>query len=249
MKAPKPRLCCWHVVSEPCTEPVEDAYFCEKTCTKCGVTKPVTDFAWTVGHGRRRRGARCKVCANAVHRAYMRSTGRTKGGIAQRLGERRPLAERFWAKVRKTDSCWLFEGGKDRYGSIHLGGRTGKGTLAHRFSWELHFGPIPDGLYVCHKCDTPRCVRPDHLFLGTQQDNVADCIAKGRRGPVYRGGPRNPLRGESAPRAKLTWREVHEIRARYIKGVYGCVRLAKEYGVSKTLIESIVAGRIWTEAA
>lgn len=92
------------------------------------------------------------------------------------------LADRFWSKVRKSDGCWLWTDKPHApWGYGRLGNAiNGKEIKAHRLSWMLHFGPIPDGLGVLHKCDTPLCVRPDHLFLGTQLDNVHDCVAKGR---------------------------------------------------------------------
>lgn len=85
----------------------------------------------------------------------------------------------FWEKVDRTSGCWLWAAGKNNqgYGVCFLDGRR---TYVHRLSWELHRGPIPSGLYVCHTCDTPLCLNPDHLFLGTQRDNMADASAKGR---------------------------------------------------------------------
>lgn len=101
----------------------------------------------------------------------------------KRVYETRPLELRFWPKVQKSDGCWLWIAGGDGktgYGRIREG-RAGRPTLlAHRVAWELTFGPIPDGLFVCHHCDTPRCVRPDHLFLGTSDDNNKNAAAKGR---------------------------------------------------------------------
>jgi HNH endonuclease len=104
-----------------------------------------------------------------------------------RMGSRVPLSLRFWAKVnRQPHGCWLWTGataGHMGYGTIGAGGGTK--LVAHRLSWELHHRkPIPDGMLVCHHCDTPRCVRPDHLFLGTHDDNMLDAAVKGRKGFV-----------------------------------------------------------------
>lgn len=90
------------------------------------------------------------------------------------------LAERFWEKVVKSEGCWEWSGARSkhgRYGIINVGGRS---TKAHRVSWELNRGPIPPGAKVLHHCDNPPCVRPDHLFIGTQADNLADGRRKGR---------------------------------------------------------------------
>jgi hypothetical protein len=97
--------------------------------------------------------------------------------------EVRSAADRFWSKVEKSDECWKWTAGKHNagYGVFWEKGRFYK---AHRWSWERERGPIPDGLNLLHKCDNPACVRPDHLFLGTQKDNVNDMVSKGRHGIV-----------------------------------------------------------------
>lgn len=99
--------------------------------------------------------------------------------IRQREGGLSSEAQ-FWLKVQKTDTCWLWIGHKDQqgYGKTSI---RGKRILAHRYSYELHYEAIPSGLYVCHKCDVPNCIRPDHLFLGTNLENLADKFAKNRQ--------------------------------------------------------------------
>jgi hypothetical protein len=110
---------------------------------------------------------------------------------------------RFWARVEKTQACWNWRGSVRHFGHGHLN-VLGVVTMAHRFSWTLTNGSIPDGLNVLHHCDNPRCVRPDHLFLGTHADNVADMNAKGRH-----------ARGERHGRAKLTDAQRAEAVAAY----------------------------------
>lgn len=93
------------------------------------------------------------------------------------------VARRFWDKVDKSGDCWLWTAGitAGKYGIISI---SGKRHYAHRVSWELVNGPVPEGLFVLHKCDVRRCVRPDHLFIGTHDDNMADMMAKGRHSSV-----------------------------------------------------------------
>lgn len=137
--------------------------------------------------------------------------------------------------MRGPDECWIWTGKahKRRYGYL---GYQGRFVLAHRLSWELTNGPIPEGMDVCHTCDNPPCCNPAHLWIGTRADNNADKIAKGRE---------VVLRGEMHGMAKLTWDQVSEIRSRYGAGEKGQVALAREYGVSKNLIHLIVTWKIW----
>jgi hypothetical protein len=146
--------------------------------------------------------------------------------------------KRFWRHVAKAgdDECWLWTGTLNAYGygKLNVNGRR---TQAHRFSYELAHGPIPDGLFVLHNCptgDTRNCVNPAHLWLGSQTDNMADMVMKGRH-----------PRGASCYNAKLTDDQVRAIRRRYIPGVVSQTQLAAEYGVARSLIGLIVSGQIW----
>lgn len=101
-----------------------------------------------------------------------------------------PPQLRFDTKVLRTDGCWLWTAGKsgNGYGAFKL--KDGSQVPAHRMAWELARGPIPDGLYVLHRCDNRQCVRPEHLFLGSARDNALDMMAKGRHGTAGKGNQR-----------------------------------------------------------
>lgn len=101
---------------------------------------------------------------------------------------RRSIEERFWAKVARSDGCWLWLAAKDGCGYGHFYPESRKLMKAHRMAWELLKGSIPDCLCVLHHCDNPSCVNPDHLFLGTKKDNTQDAIAKGRDKAWLDGG-------------------------------------------------------------
>jgi hypothetical protein len=113
---------------------------------------------------------------------------------------------------------------------------------AHRVSWILHHGSIPDGMSVCHRCDTPACVRPDHLFLGTQLDNMRDSTRKRRNGK-YRY-PNNFHKGSQCWKAVLTDEDVRAIRSRLASGA-GQHQLAREYGVAPPTINRIAKRVTW----
>lgn len=142
------------------------------------------------------------------------------------------LEERFWAKVQKSDDCWTWTAAMfvDGYG-VFSGEQ--KQTRAHRFSWELQHGPIPDGLSVLHRCDNRACVRPDHLFLGTHEDNMADMDAKGRR-----------HMGERHYATNLTEDDVRQIRAAVRRGERHD-DIAKRYGICRPNVSMIASGKTW----
>lgn len=154
--------------------------------------------------------------------------------------KRKPLRERFEAKVRVDPSgCRLWAGVTNgRYGVISRGGHQGPRVYAHRAAYELSIGPIPPGMCVCHRCDVPLCVNPEHLFLGTHQDNSQDCVRKGRHG----GGM--PA-GEGSPNAKLTEEQVKYARASVWTGRHTQAQLARFFGVTEQAISEIVARKTW----
>lgn len=154
---------------------------------------------------------------------------------AQRSRPPLPNADRFWPKVEKTSTCWLWTGATKANGYGHLTSAGGRHIDAHRMAWELTHGPIPAGVYVCHHCDTPRCVRPDHLYLGTPSDNYWDMAAKGRR-RIAVGDARHP---------KLTEALVREARRRYAAGGVSIRGLARHYGVSASVMTGVLDRSRW----
>lgn len=148
----------------------------------------------------------------------------------------RPLADRFWEKVEKTGTCWLWRGATTggQYGLIGSGGRgVRKLLLAHRVSWELHFGPIPKGLVVRHKCDVKGCVNPEHLLVGTHRENAQDAI---RSGAFFCG--------ERHYNAKLNEHSVREIRRRGDAGEQ-FKSIADDFGVRPETVKRITDRMSW----
>jgi hypothetical protein len=164
-------------------------------------------------------------------------------------GKRGTLQERFETKIVKTDRCWIWTATKNNmgYGMLSVSPAVGK-RLAHRISYEMHVGPIPDGLCVLHECDNPACVNPKHLFLGTKRDNVADMDTKGRRVVGINPDNKPPtLRADAHPGAKLTSTLVKRLRERHAEGEALCA-LARECGINKSAMRSALRGKTWPEA-
>lgn len=146
------------------------------------------------------------------------------------------LNERFFQKVQVTQGCWNWLGKKKKgYGLLYVG--EGKDRFAHRISYQIHFGELPDDMCVCHACDNPACVNPGHLFLGTHADNCADKVAKDRH-----------AKREEIGTAVLTSDCVDDIRRVYVKGSrdFGTPSLAKKYGISTTQVWNIVNNKRWS---
>jgi len=160
------------------------------------------------------------------------------------------VEQRFWAKVKKTNSCWLWTGAKRNkgYGAFSY---TENGKLvqdrAHRYSYRLHKGDIPPGMFVLHKCDTPACVNPDHLFLGTNNDNIKDMLRKGRHisGGTHCGEAGDWRRGTEHHAAKLTPDDVREMRRLYAEGGWSYSQLGKRFGVNTSAAYKIVKRLLW----
>ena len=145
--------------------------------------------------------------------------------------------ERFASRVNHArDSCWLWTGylTERGYGRICVQGHFYR---PHRLAWVFFGRVIPQGFFVCHHCDNPTCVNPDHLFAGTHEDNMRDMVKKGR-------GRSAPHSGELHPSARLTWGQVHSIRDERAKGVPLLI-LAARFGVSISHISHIANGKFW----
>ena len=153
-----------------------------------------------------------------------------------------PPTERFWPKVDKNGptpehcpelgNCWVWTGAKTAPGKYGVfgGPRSEPLTLAHRFSYQLHFGGLRPGFRICHHCDNPPCVRPSHLFQGTDTDNAQDCINKGRRG-----------RGSS----KLTRTEAVEIRRLRNEEKISLKKIAPRFGITFSNVSVIALRKSW----
>lgn len=149
---------------------------------------------------------------------------------------------RFWRYVRiAPEGCWSWATTQNErgYGRLHHGSGS---VYAHRVSWAIHRGPIPDGLVVMHSCDNPPCCNPDHLRLGTNLDNMADAARKGRL-----DGRPNKARGEAVSNSKLTAPQVREIRRRRASGEPRRA-IAAEFGISVKRVSEITTDKAWQDA-
>ena len=182
---------------------------------------------------------RCAVskgyCDMHYRRLIKRGSPDSRGSRNVELGD---AAERFHKKyIVQEDGCWIWTAGTRPNSKGVLYGRhfsdEQKSVGAHRFSYQLHIGEIPKGMYVCHKCDTPLCVNPDHLFIGKHLDNMADMVQKNRS---YRGRGENKI-GVS----KITNKQAEEIRQSQLSQS----TLGRMYGLSQTSVGRIKRGECY----
>jgi hypothetical protein len=179
------------------------------------------------------RAATCPECSQSFTKNRSKQvfcSYRCSGAANARKGKITPPEVRFWAKVNKTDGCWLWTAGVHAVGYGRFGASNGVTVSAHRYSYEQCVGPIPDGMLVCHRCDNRLCVRPDHLFLGTHEENTRDAMKKGRL-----------AKGERAGSAKLT--------AEIVRAIFLAAGtqddIAARFGVSQGHVWRIKHRRAW----
>lgn len=191
----------------------------------CGQLAPLAP------HTMRKKGVRQGEPLRYIHNHHNRGKKLTRRTT--------PVTIRFWRYVTPgpVEECWLWQGSLQGKGYGNIQGDDKRNVLAHRLSYMLHSGPIPDDMVVCHHCDTPACVNPHHLFLGTQSENHADMRNKGR-------AKGNPAKGSDKPTAKLTDAKVQEIRALAAQGVYQR-NIAKQYHLSQATVWSIIHRQTW----
>jgi hypothetical protein len=161
-------------------------------------------------------------------------------GRMYRVRRRKPVKDpllRFFGKLAfGAPDCWYWVGARHKlgYGLLPMLGES----KAHRVSWRLYHGAIPEGMSVLHKCDVRCCVNPHHLFLGTQTDNMRDMVSKGR-------GVTKPKFGEASHMSKLTAAQVNQIREAYAGGGTTMKKLASTYGVAVMTIQRAIARTSW----
>lgn len=214
------------VVRHPCV--ARKRMLCSRHCSKVLLLKSVEKTCEACG-----RAFTARACKAETARFCSRHCRDTMN---------RTLEERFWLRVIKTETCWLWEptAASGKYGAVGIKGLPGR---SNRAAWYLTFGEIPEGMHVLHRCDNPPCVRPDHLFLGTNLDNHYDKMAKGRQA---RGAS---VSGENCPSSKLSTSQVLEIRRQHEARETSIRELSRRYSVSRPTIKAIVRRETWRHLA
>jgi hypothetical protein len=215
-----------------------------KKCLSCSAAKPLSEFNKDVRRGDG-HGVYCRPCNKILQERYYEKHHGSMHPLKKLRTQ--PSLFRFRASFtpHPISGCWLWRGrpqGSNGYGRIK---HNGVAMQAHRFSWLIHHGEIPPRMLVRHKCDTPLCVNPSHLLLGSAQENSDDKLSRGRQ---YKGAQASAARrltaqrGISHPRAKLTDVQVLAIR----KDKRPQRFVAADYGVSQCLVHNIVSRKAWS---
>jgi len=197
-------------------------------CVTCG-----NEFNWYRAKGQSEPRVCSNKCRGGLVKEWQSPHGFSWKNIPQEQMKKQ-LKICFDERVEKTETCWIWTGSKrpDGYGVFHAGGKT-NATSAHRLSWKLYHGEIPEGLVLRHMCDNPICVNPDHLKLGTLKDNSTDRILAGNSCP-----------GSKNSKAKLDEEKVKEIKNLIQIGLSGA-EIGRRFGVTRTCINAIKNSRTW----
>jgi len=174
-----------------------------------------------------------------IHELYKEPIKDYRARTAEEVYEMTFVADRILNACVINDDTGCWEWTKDTrghgYGSVKV---CNKKIMAHRMSYKLFVGPLPDGLYVLHRCDNRLCINPDHLFVGTDSDNKRDCADKNRHPQLW-------LEGEDNPGSKLTGEDVFKIKELIREGQYPLIRIAEWFGVTSPTISDIKTGKLW----
>lgn len=204
-----------------------------KVCEVEGCGRPVVSLG-------NRKDSAGKPTTRYCDKHYARL--KAHGAVDDNTRTHAPIEERFWRYVdkRSESECWEWLGAIDggKYGQLKGSGKSASSYRAHRISYQIHHGDIPDGFVVMHTCDNRTCVNPLHLVLGTQQENVLDCKCKGRRVVNI-----SPMKGEKNGRSKLTEQDVVLIRNSQLQ----TKQLQDKYKVSATTIRKIKRRSSWKD--
>lgn len=175
------------------------------------------------------RGDPCTVCGSTV---------RTRGSICCSVAcsalRRGSFEERFWLRVKKSKSCWEWQGRVGKLGYARIRRTDRSRVFVHRLSYEMHHGPVPEGLLVLHTCDNRRCVNPKHLYVGTHQDNTDDMFRRGRA---------NKAQGERHGNAKLSDAEARRLVDMFRAGEATVAQLAVRYNLHPVHVDGVIKGR------
>lgn len=203
----------------------------------------------------------CPRCGKQFQTRYRVQHCSRRCEVAARAAKR---PSQFWARVNKSGPtvrpelgpCWMWDGGRNRAGYGQFSNTLISSQMAHRYSWTLTYGPIPDALFVLHHCDNPPCVNPGHLFLGTKSDNARDMLSKGRQilqvhpERAARGAdnghythPERTPKGERHPLAKITEAQVHQIRELRKQGLFQR-EVAAALGIKRSMVSDVL-NRTW----